>query len=37
MSIHKPFDPPWQDLSTLIKHPQRGPLAPFGFLENDHE
>ena len=32
MPIHKPSGPPWPQYSDRVIQPQRGPLAPFGFL-----
>ena len=32
MRIYKPSGPPWPEYSDRVIQPQRGPLAPFGFL-----
>jgi hypothetical protein len=37
MAIHKPSGPPRQLNLSMNIHPQRGPLAPFGFLEHSHD
>ncbi len=37
MAIPKPSGPRRPHDSNLVFDPQRGPLAPFGFLETNHE